>query len=372
MSIIEADLPKTAGETGGAHLFAPITLRGVTLRNRIGVSPMCMYSSEDGYANDWHVVHLGTRAVGGAALVFTEAAAVEAKGRISPQDLGIWKDEHIAELARITRFIKAQGAVAGIQLAHAGRKASVHRPWEGTGGVTESEGGWQPDAPSAVAFNDHYIQPHELSETEIGRIVESFAAATKRAVEAGFEVIELHGAHGYLMHEFLSPVANQRTDTYGGSFENRARFVIEVADATRAALPDHLPLFARFSATDWLPEGVASWRLEDTVRLAALLRDHGVDVMDVSSGGMSPQQKVELRAGYQVPFADAVRNAGGMRTAAVGLITEPEQANQIVQQGEADIVLLGRELLRDPYWPQRAARELGQTVDWPIQYDRAR
>jgi 2,4-dienoyl-CoA reductase-like NADH-dependent reductase (Old Yellow Enzyme family) len=349
-------------------LFAPLTIREVTFRNRIAVSPMCQYSSEDGFASDWHLVHLGSRAVGGAALVIMEASAVEARGRISPHDNGIWKDEHIPMLSRIAAFIRQQGAAPAIQLAHAGRKASTYRPWEGSGAVPPEAGGWQPVAPSAVAFQSDYAVPAELTRAEIAGLAQSFAAAARRALEAGFQVVELHFAHGYLMHEFLSPLSNLRTDEYGGSFENRIRFALETTKAVRAVWPERLPLLVRISATDWVEGG---WDIDESVELARRLCGLGVDLIDCSSGGLAPQQKIPLAPGYQVPFAERIRRETGIRTGAVGLITTPRQADEIVQRGQADLVLLAREFLRDPYFPLHAAKVLGDAVEAPIQYRRA-
>lgn len=350
-------------------LFEPLTLRGVTLRNRIAVSPMCQYSSEDGMASDWHLVHLGSRAVGGAGLVMTEATAVEARGRISPQDLGIWKDEQAAPLARIARFISEQGALPGIQLAHAGRKASTIRPWAGEGPVGEAEGGWKVVGPSAVAFADGYPQPEPLSREGIASVVGAFVAAAERAREAGFRLIELHAAHGYLLHQFLSPVSNRRTDDYGGSFENRTRLVREVVRAVRASWPEDLPLLVRVSATDWLEGG---WDIEQTVELARLLRPEGVDLVDCSSGGIVKTAKVPFGPGYQTAFAERVRREAGIKTGAVGLISSAHQAEHLLRTSQADLVIMGRQLLRDPYWPLRAAKELGEEHRWPDQYLRAR
>ncbi|MGZ3676953.1 MAG: NADH:flavin oxidoreductase/NADH oxidase [Ktedonobacterales bacterium] len=361
-----------------AHLFTPWHLRGVTLRNRIMVSPMCQYSCEarDGVATDWHIVHLGSMAVGGAALVCTEAAAVEARGRISPEDLGIWNEAQIEPLARITAFIAAQGAVPAIQLAHAGRKASVRRPWEGGALVAEEDGGWQVIGPSAIPFSEHYGMPHVLTEQEIAEVVEHFAQAAERAVRAGFQVIEIHGAHGYLLHEFLSPVSNKRIDQYGGSFANRIRLAVEVVRAVRRVWPEHLPLLLRVSATDWLDavDGVdgSGWDLAQTVELARVLRDEGVDAFDCSSGGNVSQVSIPMGPGYQVEFAAQVRREAEMATIAVGLITSPEQADQIIRMGQADLVALAREELRDPHWPLAAGRVLGQEAPWPSQYVRAR
>ena len=350
-----------------AELFTPLALRGVTLKNRIGVSPMCQYSSEDGFANDWHFVHLGAFATGGAALVMTEAAAVVPEGRISPRDLGIWHDAHVPPLRRITDFIHAQGSVPGIQLAHAGRKSSTRVPWEGSGAA--GEGGWSDVwAPSALPFADGYPEPGELDAKGIRRVVDAFRAAARRALEARFRIVEVHAAHGYLLHEFLSPLSNQRTDAYGGSFDNRVRFTREVVAGVRDVWPAHLPLFVRISASDWAEGG---WNADDSVRLARLLRDDGADLIDCSSGGLVPHAKIELGPGYQVGFAERVKREGGIATAAVGLITEPEQAEEIVRGGRADLVLLARELLRQPRWPLLAAHRLGAKGDWPKQYARA-
>ena len=331
---------------------------------------MCQYSCVDGFAADWHLVHLGTRAVGGAALVFAEATAVTADGRISPMDLGIWKDAHIEPLARAARFIKAQGAVPGIQLAHAGRKASTNAPWLGGKPLATSEGGWTPIfAPSALPFNDGYQTPAALSAAQIADIVTAFADAAKRALEAGFEVIELHGAHGYLANEFLSPLSNYRTDEYGGSFENRTRFLRQIVEAVRKVWPQRFPLFLRISATDWVEGG---WTGEDSIALAKMVHPLGVDLIDCSSGGSSPNAKVPLAAGYQVPFANSIRRHANIATAAVGMITEPLQADQIIRKGEADLVIMAREFLRDPYWPLHAAATLHQEITWPPQYERAK
>jgi 2,4-dienoyl-CoA reductase-like NADH-dependent reductase (Old Yellow Enzyme family) len=351
------------------RLFDPLTIRSQTFPNRVFVSPMCEYSSVDGFANDWHFVHLGSRAVGGAGLVFTEATAVTPEGRISPEDLGIWQDEHIEPLARIVRFVHAQGSVAGMQLAHAGRKASTFRPWSGSGRIEPAAGGWTNVlAPSAVAFADTYPQPRTMSAHDIAGAIAAFAAAARRALAAGFRVIEIHAAHGYLIHEFLSPLSNQRHDDYGGSFENRTRLVREIAAAVRGEWPEQLPLFARISATDWVDGG---WDIEQSVELARRLKPLGVDLIDCSSGGNVATAKIPIGPGYQVPFAERIRRDAQILTGAVGLITTPEQAEQIVSSGQADAVLLARELLRDPYFALRAARELGQDITWPAQYLRA-
>jgi 2,4-dienoyl-CoA reductase-like NADH-dependent reductase (Old Yellow Enzyme family) len=350
------------------HLFTPLTLRGVSFPNRIGVSPMCQYSSVDGFVNDWHVVHLGTRAVGGAGMVMVEASAVEADGRITPGDLGIWSDDHIPGLARIVRFIADHGAVPAIQIAHAGRKASCDLPWRGGLQLSLEQGGWQTVAPSPIPFLAGERPPRELSREEIGSIAGSFVAAAQRALEAGFQVIEIHGAHGYLISEFLSPLTNQRTDDYGGSFENRTRLLREVVVAVRAVMPDPLPLFVRVSASDW---GEHGWGGDDTVRLAAMLKPLGVDLLDCSSGGVVAEVKIPVAPGFQVPFAARVRREAGLPSAAVGMITQARQADAIIRNGEADMVLLARELLRNPYWPHWAARELGVELPVPNQYLRS-
>src|SRR5579883_1521329 len=349
-------------------LFSPLTIRNVTFRNRIACSPMCMYSSVDGFANDWHLVHLGSRAAGGAGLVIMEATAVEARGRISPADQGIWKDAHIEFLARIARFIREQGAAAGIQLAHAGRKASTRPPWEGGRFLPPDAGGWVPVAPSPIPFHPEEPAPHELSKSEIATIVDAFAAAARRALRAGFQVVEIHGAHGYLIHEFLSPLCNQRTDEYGGPLQNRMRLALEVTEAVRAAWPADLPLFLRISATDWAEGG---WTVADSVELARCIRQLGVDLIDCSSGGAVPHQKIELGPGYQTPFAERIRREAGIATGAVGLITQARQADEIIRSEKADIVLLAREFLRNPYFPLHAARELGVEMKPPVQYSRA-
>lgn len=352
----------------GPGLFAPFTQRGLTLANRVVVSPMCQYSSTDGFANDWHFVHLGTRAVGGAGLVLLESTAVTAEGRISPRDLGIWDDAHVDGLARCVRFMADQGVPAGVQLGHAGRKASTSPPWEGGRQVPEAAGGWRPVAPSAVPFRDGDPAPHELSVAEIAGVVDAFAAAARRARAAGFRVIELHAAHGYLLHQFLSPLSNRRADEYGGSFENRVRLTLDVVEAVRREWPDDAPLWVRVSATDW---ALGGWDVEQTVALARLLADRGVDLVDCSTGGLVGGVKIPVGPGYQVEFAERVRRDVGVATGAVGLITTPEQADAVVREGHADVVLLARQLLRDPYWPLRAAKALGAPARWPVQYERA-
>jgi 2,4-dienoyl-CoA reductase-like NADH-dependent reductase (Old Yellow Enzyme family) len=349
-------------------LFTPLAVRDVSIRNRIAVSSMCQYSSQDGFAGDWHLVHLGSRAAGGAGLVMTEAAAVEARGRISPQDLGIWKDDHMENLARIVRFLGQQRAVAGIQIAHAGRKGSTRRPWEGGTPVPESEGGWQTVAPSAIPFRAADPPPKELTKSEIAEILAAYRGAALRSQAAGFQVLEIHAAHGYLIHQFLSPLSNHRTDEYGGSFDNRIRFALQVIEAVRSVWRAGLPLFLRISATDWVSGG---WDLEASVELARRVRPLGVDLVDCSSGGLSPDQKVVLGPGYQIPFAERIRREAGILTGAVGLITLPEQADEIIRSGRADLVLLAREFLRDPYFPLHAAKALGRPLTPPIQYARA-
>jgi len=349
------------------HLFDPLTLRGVTLRNRIGVSPMCQYSAVDGLANDWHLVHLGSRAVGGAGLVMTEATAVEARGRISPADLGIWSDAHIPPLARIARFVKEQGAVPGIQLAHAGRKAGHAVPWKGGAPLVDAEGGWTSIAPSAIPFSPEDRVPSEMTKSDIATVLDAFHAAALRAREAGFGWVELHAAHGYLLHSFLSPLSNRRTDEYGGGFENRIRFVLAALRAVRSAWPEERPCSVRLSCTDWAEGG---WALEDSVSLARRLKDEGADLVDCSSGGLVFDAKVPAGAGHQVPFAEAVRRGAGLPTTAVGMITDPMQADEIVRNGRADLVFLAREELRNPYWPIRAAQALGHAdrLEIPPQY----
>jgi 2,4-dienoyl-CoA reductase-like NADH-dependent reductase (Old Yellow Enzyme family) len=351
-----------------SNLFDQLQIRGVTLPNRIVVSPMCQYSSVDGFANDWHFVHLASRAVGGAAIVFTEAAAVTPEGRITPQDLGIWSDDHIPALARIVRFIDDQGSTPAIQIAHAGRKASTSRPWEGSVGLPPDRGGWTPIAPSAVKFSDTYIEPRELTAEEVRGLVGAFAAAAERAVEAGFRVLEIHSAHGYLFHEFLSPLSNLRQDCYGGSFENRTRFLREAVHAVRTKWPKEFPLFVRISSTDWVERG---WDIGQSVELARLLKPLEVDLIDCSSGGNVASAQIPLGPGYQTPFAERIRREAGIMTGAVGQIIDSAQADHIIRTGQADVVLLAREMLRDPYFPLRAARELGVTMAYPPQYLRS-
>jgi len=354
------------------NLLTPLTLRGVTLRNRIVMSPMCQYCSEEGMANDWHLVHLGSRAVGGAALTFVEATAVTRDGRISPFDMGLWNDGQIEPLARIVRFVQAQGAVAGIQLAHAGRKASTDQPWKGGRPIPPEQGGWTVVAPSPLPFSEGSPVPVALDEAGIEEIVGAFAAAAGRALAAGFRVIEIHAAHGYLLHEFLSPLSNQRDDRFGGSLENRMRLLLQVAGRLRGLIPEELPLFVRISATDWSDDGQEAWDMEQSVELAKQLRELGVDLLDVSSGGTLAKASIPAAKGYQVPFAQRIRREAGIATGAVGLITEAQHADEIIRNGDADLVFLARELLREPYWAQKAQRALGEVPALPVQYGRAR
>ncbi len=354
------------------NLFEPFAQRSVTLRNRLVVSPMCEYSAIDGVPNDWHMVHLGSRAVGGAGAVIAEATAVSAQGRISPQDTGLWNQAQLDAWQPITRFIKAHGAVAGVQLAHAGRKASTLRPWDGHGPVPAGQGDWLTVAPSALPFDASWNMPQALDDAGIAAVIADFRAAAQRALAAGFELIELHAAHGYLLHQFLSPLSNQRTDRYGGSFDNRSRLVREVITAVREVWPAELPLWLRISATDWAPaNGPRGWDVEQSVQLVQQVKPLGVDLVDVSSGGLLPHVKIPLAPGYQVPFAARIRREAGVATGAVGLITGAEQAAQIVATGNADVVLLARESLRDPYFPRRAAQLLGAKIEAPVQYQRA-
>jgi 2,4-dienoyl-CoA reductase-like NADH-dependent reductase (Old Yellow Enzyme family) len=357
------------------HLFSPLTQRSLTLPNRIAVSPMCQYSSVDGHATDWHLVHLGSRAIGGAGMVFTEAAAVSPEGRITPGDLGIYLDDHIPQLARITEFIKAHGSIPAIQLAHAGRKASMVPPWEKSRNLPPSEGGWEDVvAPSAERYSPVYPLPHALDRAGMDKVLADFTAATHRAAQAGFLLAEVHAAHGYLAHEFLSPLSNFRTDEYGGSLANRARFPLEVIRAVRAAFPAHLPVWVRVSATDWVtkpdgsPDGLT---IDETVEFARLVKAEGIDLLDVSSGGNDTRQQIPAGPGYQTGFAERIRRETGLATGAVGFITSPAQADQIIRSGQADVVLLARELLRDPYWPIHAADALQLPASWPVQYERA-
>lgn len=351
-----------------SKLFESLKLREVEFRNRLWVSPMCQYSSANGMPTDWHLVHLGSRAVGGAGLVMQEATAVSPEGRISPSDAGIWSDAHAEAYKRITAFIKSQGAVAGIQLAHAGRKASTAEPWNGGKEVEIENGGWETVAPSAEAFAGDYPMPREMTKTDIEKATNDFVAATKRALNAGFEVIELHAAHGYLFHEFLSPLSNKRGDEYGGGLENRMRFPLEAARKVRATVPENLPVFVRISATDWTNGG---WDLEQSIEFCKGLKEIGIDLIDVSTGGNVPNAQIPVAPNYQVSFAAEIRKRIGIKTGAVGMITEPQQAENILLKGEADAILMAREFLRDPYFPFAAAKELGGEVAVPKQYGRA-
>ena len=352
-------------EVPQVDLLSPLSIRGVTLRNRVVMSPMCQYSSDDGLANDWHLVHLGSRAAGGVGLVVVEATAVTAEGRITPKDMGIWGDQHVEPLARVARFVHAQGAVAGIQLAHAGRKANCQPPWLGGAVIPPDAGGWPVVGPSPVPFHDGDPAPVELDAAGIDGVVEAFAAAARRAVTAGFRVIEVHAAHGYLLHEFLSPISNLRGGEYGGSLENRMRLTLRVAERVRRVVPDELPVFVRISATDWVEGG---WDVEQSVVLARRLKDLGADLIDVSSGALTPTARIPVGKGYQVPFARRIREEAGIMTGAVGLITEPRHADEVITGGDADLVFVGRELLRDPYWALKAQHELGQEPAWPTPY----
>lgn len=349
-------------------LITPFRLREIELKNRIVVSPMCEYSAVDGHPQTWHLVHLGSRAVGGAALVFTEATAVEARGRISPSDTGMYLDSHIDSWRPIAEFIRKQGAVPGMQLAHSGRKGSTSAPWLGGKKVPPEQGGWQPVAPSPEPFDKDYPMPRALSAAEIHEILDAFHSAAERAFTAGFQVLEIHAAHGYLLHEFLSPLSNFRQDEFGGNFENRIRIVLQVAQAVRKVWPARFPLFVRVSATDWKEGG---WDLNQTIELSKRLKLLGVDLIDVSSGGLVPGVQIPVGPGYQVPFAEAIRQQAGIATGAVGMITEPNQADTILKDGKADLVILAREVLRDPYWPRRAAQALGTKIKPPVQYERA-
>lgn len=346
-------------------LLSPLTIKGVKLRNRIGVSPMCQYSAKDGFADDWHLVHLGSRAVGGAGLVFCEATAVTGQGRISPGDIGIWSDEHIEPLKRISAFIQRMGAASGIQLAHAGRKASCAAPWNGGASLSEQQAGWEVCAPSAIPFSETSLMPTPLDKKGIDEVICAFKAAAKRAVIAGFSIVEIHAAHGYLIHQFLSPLSNTRQDEYGGSFENRTRLLCLIVNEVRAVIPASMPLFVRISATDWIEGG---WDLAQSVELAKLLSPLGVDLIDVSSGGMVPHAKIPVAPNYQVSFAGEIRKEAAILTSAVGLVTEAHQANAIITSGDADLIFIGREFLREPYWALKAEQTLNQDPNWPIPY----
>ena len=350
-------------------LFSPIQIKNVVLKNRIVVSPMCEYSSIDGFANNWHLVHLGSRAVGGAGLIITEATAVSPEGRISIVDLGIWKDEHKAKLKEIVDFIHENGSVAGIQLAHAGRKASFDIPWESPAQVDENRGGWDTLAPSAIPFNPKDKMPIALDKLGIEKVKTDFKAAAQRSLEVGFKVVEIHAAHGYLLHQFLSPLSNQRNDEYGGSFENRIRLVLEVVAAVQEVWSAENPLFVRISATDWVDGG---WNENESVQLAAILKEKGVDVIDTSTGGLAREQQIPIAPNYQVKFAQQIKAQTGIITGAVGLITEATQAENILKEQQADLIFIARELLRNPYFPLQAAKQLGADIEWPVQYQRAK
>lgn len=352
-----------------SKLFSSLTIKNLTLKNRIVVSPMCQYSAEDGFTSDYHLVHLGSRAMGGAGLIISEAASVSPEGRISPGDIGIWKDEHIAGLKRITDFIHQYGGVAGIQLAHAGRKASFKAPWLDPKQISIAEGGWQTVAPSAIPFNEEDTVPEALDAAGLAKVKEDFRAATERSIAAGFKVIELHAAHGYLIHQFLSPLSNERTDEYGGSFENRVRLLLELVDVVQEVWPAENPLFVRISATDWAAGG---WNAEESVKLAALLKAKGVDLIDASSGGLTKKQEIPIFPGYQVQFAEQIKKETGIMTGAVGLITDAQQAEEVLKDGQADLIFLAREFLRDPYFPLHAAEALDVELKWPVQYERAK
>lgn len=355
-----------------AILFSHFTIRNKTFKNRLVMSPMCQYSAVDGFANNWHLVHLGSRAVTGIGTIITEAVAVSPEGRISADDLGIYKVEHVEKLKEITSFIKEQGVVPGIQLAHAGRKGSSYPEWKGVGTIPENEGGWQTVGPSPITFAPSYITPTELSVSEIKRIVNDFVIGAKRAVDAGFEIIELHAAHGYLIHQFLSPLSNQRTDEYGGSFENRTRFLLEVLEAVKAVLPEEILLYVRLSGTDWAEEGVQGWTIEESIETAKILHKKGIDLLDVSSGGSIAQPKIPVGASYQLPLATAIKKAvPDLIVGSVGMITSPEQAETILLQKDADFIFMARELLRNPYWILDAAHKLHARFEWPNQYRRA-
>lgn len=352
-----------------SQLFAPLTIKSIVLKNRIAISPMCQYSATDGFANDWHLVHLGSRASGGAGLIIQEATAVSPEARISPQDLGLWKDEQIEKMQQINRFIVSQNAVPGIQLAHAGRKASVSAPWNGNKKLDESQGGWETVAPSAIGYHSNEKTPIALDKIGIQKVISDFKSATKRVVQAGYQVLEIHGAHGYLLHQFLSPLSNFRTDEYGGSFENRIRLTLEVVDAVQSEWPKDLPLFVRISATDWADGG---WNVEESVALTKILKQKGVDLIDASSGGLVSHQKIPLGPNYQVPFAEKIKKETGILTGAVGLITQAIQAEEIIADGKADLVLFARESLRNPNLGLTFAHELQATIQWPKQYERAK
>lgn len=352
-----------------SKLLSPLKIREITLRNRIAISPMCMYSAVDGFANDWHLVHLGSRATGGAGLIIQEATAVSPEGRITPGDLGLYKDDHIEMLQRITAFIHQQGAIAGIQLAHAGRKASCARPWEGGKQLKNTSDSWTTVAPSAIPFHPDDEAPQALDMEGIQKVISDFRIAVQRALKAGYKVIDIHAAHGYLVHQFLSPLSNQRTDSYGGSFENRIHLLLEIVDAVRSVWPSNLPLFVRLSATDWAEGG---WNIDESVKLASILKHKGVDLIDTSAGGMVHNAKVTADPGFMVPYAEQIRKESGILTSAVGLITQAQQAEDILQKDQADLILIARESLRNPNFALNAAKQLGDEIEWPNQYLRAK
>jgi 2,4-dienoyl-CoA reductase-like NADH-dependent reductase (Old Yellow Enzyme family) len=350
-------------------LFSPLKIRGIELKNRIAVSPMCQYSSNNGMPTEWHLVHLGSRAVGGAGLVIQEATAVSPEGRISPEDAGIWNDKQADAYKVITEFITAQKSIPGIQIAHAGRKGSTYSPWKGIGEVPHEKGGWQTISPSPIHFTDNYPTPKEMDKGDIKKVIDDFCNAAGRAISAGYKLIELHMAHGYLVHEFLSPLSNLRKDEYGGSLDNRCRFAVEIAKGVREVIPGDFPLFARISSSDWVERG---WDIEDSVQLSKKLKEAGVDLIDCSSGGNAPKVRIPSGPGYQIPFSERIKKEAGVLTGGIGMITSPEQADQIIRTEQADIVLLAREILRNPYWPLHAANVLRTDVDWPVQYERAK
>jgi len=352
-----------------SKLFSPLIIKDIEFKNRIVISPMCQYSAVDGFANDWHLVHLGSRAVGGAALVIQEATAISAEGRITPSDAGLYKDEHVEKWHGIVQFIHQQGAVAGVQLAHAGRKASCAEPWNGGHQLKEKVGGWRTVSPSAIGFNAEDDVPEALDSDGILKVIADFKAAAKRSLQVGYKVLEIHAAHGYLIHQFLSPLSNHRTDNYGGSFENRIRLLLEIVKAVHTEWPQNLPLFVRISATDWVEGG---WNINDAVKLSSILKTEGVDLIDCSSGGLVPHAKIPWRPGYQVTFAERIKKEAGILTSAVGLITEVQQAEHILKKGEADLILIARESLREPYFALKAAAVLGDEIVWPVQYSRAK
>lgn len=352
-----------------SKLFSPLTIKSITFKNRLVVSPMCQYSAADGFANDWHLVHLGSRAVGGAGLIIQEATAVSPEGRISPGDLGLWKDEHISELKKIASFIHQQGSLFGVQLAHAGRKASHALPWKGGKLLSREEGGWQNVAPSSIPYAEGTTAPHALTQSDINKVIDDFTQAAVRAVKVGYDVVEIHAAHGYLFHEFLSPLTNHRTDNYGGSFENRSRLLSQVIESVKQVWPQDKPLFVRISASDWVEGG---WSIDESVKLSSVLKEKGADLIDCSSGGLVTHQKISVGPGYQTPFAERIKKEANILTGAVGLIDNADQAEEILTSGKADLILMAREFLRDPYFPLHAAKKLGEAINWPVQYERAK